>query len=122
MILKFQGRDIWFLRRVRNLYNIIFLLVCMATPLQPKSSVTDYSKPSDPKAQQTPVASIGSNPLATTPTSTTSASSTPNQTSQPGAVQQPAVAKSKNWIWWTIGGVVLVIIIGLGIWYAFFRA
>jgi hypothetical protein len=86
----------------------------MAEPLSQITNVTDYSKSSNPKAQATTTSTTPA--TATTPAT----SATPNQTAQPGAAQQPVARKSKKWIWWTIGGIGLFVIVALGIWYFFY--
>lgn len=88
----------------------------MVAPPQQKSNLVDYSKqPSNIKVQPTTNAPTAS-PVSTDSTALNQSSQNP-QSFQPSAIQQPSGAKSKKWIWWTIGGVILLILIGLGIWF-----
>ena len=76
----------------------------MVEPVQQKSSPMAYGRQSvNPGAQS---------------------QSTPSQplSSQPSRPEiQPSEGKPKKWVWWIVGGVVLLVVISLGIWFAFFR-
>jgi hypothetical protein len=103
--LKFLERDILFLSKVRNIYNVFFSYLNMAE-LPPQTN---------PASGQQGMAQKAATPQQTT---TTSPNSKSGPVTQPG--QDQGDKKPKKWIWIVVGILVLVSIIA-GSYFLFFR-